>query len=79
LPFEQLKHRFIDLTQVAFLVGQGAENVFKVPWKHLQHTYIDFIQVAIWDGQEAENVSKCHSTTSNVIFSKSNKSYFGMV
>ena len=54
MPFETLKHRFIELTQVAFWDGQEAENEFKVTCEPLKHRFLDLKQVAFWDGQEAE-------------------------
>ena len=37
VTYEPLKHRFFDLSQVAFWDGQEAENEFKVPCEPLKH------------------------------------------
>jgi len=55
VPCEPLKHRFYDLTQVAFWDGQEAENEFKVICDPLKHRFLDFTQVAYWAGQDEEN------------------------
>ena len=53
-----LEHRFFDLTQVAFTVGQDAENEFKLTCEPLKHRFLDLNQVAFWDGPEFENEFK---------------------
>jgi len=50
-----LKHRFLDLSQLAFWGGQGAENDFKVPWEPLKHRFIEFIQDPFCPVQGSEN------------------------
>ena len=39
MPFETLKHRFFELTQVEFWDGQEAENEFKVTCDSLKHRF----------------------------------------
>jgi len=48
VPGDNLKHRFINLTEFAFSVGQEEENDFKVPWDYLKHRFINFILVEFW-------------------------------
>ena len=52
MPFETLKHRFVELAEDAFWDGQEAENEFKVKCDALKHRFFDFTQVAFWVGQE---------------------------
>ena len=47
MPDQHLKHRFINLTEVAFWAGQGEENDFKVQWKTLNIVVSDSPN-AIW-------------------------------
>jgi hypothetical protein len=45
-PFDDLKPRFHDLVEVAFLNAQKAdENDFAWPIDHLKHRFIDYTQV----------------------------------
>jgi len=55
MPFDHLNRRFIDLKQVAFSVGQEAENYLKVTFDNLNYRFFDYIQIAFWADQEAEN------------------------
>jgi len=41
LPFEALKHGFIDFNQFAFWYGQDFENELKVTCEHLKHRFLD--------------------------------------
>ena len=50
-----MKHRFLDLRQVAFWDGQDAENEFKVTCEPLKHRFLFFTQVAFWAIQEEGN------------------------
>jgi len=50
-----LNVRFIELKNVAFLIGQEAENDFKVTFDNLNHIFFHFIQITFWAGQEAAN------------------------
>ena len=52
---EALKHRLLDLSQVAFWEGQETENKFKVAYEPLKRRFLDFTQVAFWACEEAEN------------------------
>ena len=52
MPGDNLKHRFLNMNQLAFWSAQWAKNFFKVTWEHLKHRFIDFIQIAFWAGQE---------------------------
>jgi len=56
VPGNELKHRFLDLTQVAFSDGQEAENEFKVTRDPLKHRFLGFTHFAFWAGQEEGNV-----------------------
>ena len=58
MPGNDLKHRFLDLTQDEFWDGQEAENEFKVTWEPLKQRYLEFTQVAFLAGPEAENKLK---------------------
>jgi len=55
VPVDHLKHRFFNLSAVAFWAGQKEINDLKVPWEHLNHRFIDFKQVEFWACQEAGN------------------------
>ena len=55
MPFETLKHRFVELAEDAFWDGQEAENEFKVKCDPLKHRFFDFTQDAFWVGKEEEN------------------------
>jgi len=52
--WENWKHRFLELNELAFWVVQGAKYEFKVLCKHLKHRF----QFAIRVSQEAENELK---------------------
>jgi len=52
---ESLKHRFIDLSQVAFWEVEEAENELKLTWEPLKHRFFNFTQVAFLAIQEEEN------------------------
>jgi len=52
-----LETSFFVLTQVAFWVGQEAENEFKVTCDPLKHRFFDFTQIAFSVGQEEVNES----------------------
>ena len=49
------RHRFLELTQVAFCFGQEAENEFKVTCDPLKQRFFDFTQVPYWGVQGEEN------------------------
>jgi len=55
VPLDHLNQRFIELKKVAFLVGQEANNDFKVTFKNLNHRLFVFIEIEFLSGQEAEN------------------------
>jgi len=55
VPFDHLNRRFINLKKVAFLVGQEAENDFKVTFDNMNNRFFVFILIAFWAGVEAEN------------------------
>ena len=55
MPADHLKHRFLELTKVAFCVGQEEENELKVHCEHFKHRFLNFTQVAFWSGEEAGN------------------------
>jgi len=63
MPFETLKHRFFELTQVAFWDGQEAEYEFKVTCDPLKHPFFDFTQVAFGAGQIKKTSSDYLATT----------------
>ena len=63
MPGDHLKHRFLDLTQVAYCAGQGAEKELNVPCVPLKHRFLDLTQVAFWVGQLAENEFVVLATT----------------
>jgi len=44
---EHLKHRFINVTKVAFWAGQNEENVFPVPGDHVKNRFLDLTKVAV--------------------------------
>ena len=54
MPFETLKLRFFEITQVAFWDGQDAEYEFNVKCDPLKHRFFELTEVAFLDGQEAE-------------------------
>jgi len=58
VQYESLKHRFLDLAQVAFWAGQEAENETAVPREQLKHCFLNLTRVAFWAGQGAKNVFK---------------------
>jgi len=76
---DHLKHPFLDLTQVSFWSGEGAENEFKVLWEYLKYRFFDFIQVAFCACQEAENDFKVPFDHQKIALSPSNKLHFGLV
>jgi len=43
---EPLKHRFLDLNQIAIKAGKEAENQFAVPGEQMKHRFIIFTEVA---------------------------------
>jgi len=51
---EPLKHRFFDVSQVAFWAYQEEENLFPVHGDHLNNRFVDLTKVEIWACQEAE-------------------------
>ena len=51
MKYEPLKHRFLDLTQAAFMASQEAENELKVQCEPLKNLTL----AAICVGQEAQN------------------------
>jgi len=55
MPCELWKHRFFDLTQVAFWAGQEEENEFLMPGDHMKYRFLDLTKVEFWAFQEAEN------------------------
>jgi len=44
VPGDNLKHRYIDITEVVFWAGQEEGNEFKVPLEHLKHRFLKFIE-----------------------------------
>jgi len=52
MPFQTLKYRFFELTEVAFWDGQEAEYEFKVTCDPLKLRFFDFIQFEFGVGQE---------------------------
>jgi len=45
MPCEHFNHRYLELNQLAFWVGQEAENEFKVTFDNLNHRFFDFIKL----------------------------------
>ena len=56
MPGDELKHRFLEVTQFVICYGEEAENDFKVTCEPLQYRFPDITQVAFWAVQEVENV-----------------------
>jgi hypothetical protein len=52
VPFEHLKHRFLDLAQVAFWDGQKAGNPVAGCVETMTYRFIDFTQVVFFGGQK---------------------------
>ena len=50
-----MKNRFIEVTEVAFTLGQEAESELKVSFDTLKHGFTNFFQVAFWAVQMTEN------------------------
>jgi len=71
---QALETSFYILTQVAFWVGQEAENEFK-----LKHRFFDFTEVAFWVGQEEVNESPVIGDHLKHRFPTSPKSNFMLV
>jgi hypothetical protein len=57
VPFDHLKHRFIDLDEVAFWVCQKADNPVAGCVENLKHRLINFTKVVFCGGQQAGNES----------------------
>jgi len=74
-----LETSFFILTQVAFWVGQDAENEFKVTCEPLKHRFFDFTEVAFWVGQEEVNESPVIGDHLKHRFPTSPKSNFVLV
>jgi hypothetical protein len=55
VPFDHLKHRFLDLAKVAFWDCQKADNPVAGCVETMKHRFIDFNQVVICGGQKAGN------------------------
>jgi len=64
-----LKHRFFNLSQLAFWAGQETENECAVPGDNLKHRFLDLNQLVFWAGQRLKNFSKCHESTWNIVVS----------
>jgi len=45
MPIEHLKHRFLNLTHVAFCAVHVTENEFKVTCQPMDHRFLDLTQV----------------------------------
>jgi hypothetical protein len=54
-PFDIMKHRFVDITKIAFQDVHKAVYEFLGPFAYLKLNKSDFIQVALFDTQGAEN------------------------
>ena len=52
----RLESSFVHLKNVAFSVGQEAENDFNGPFDNYNHRSFDFMQISFWVSQGAENV-----------------------
>jgi hypothetical protein len=50
VPFDHLKHRFLDLAKVAFSVCQKANNPVASCVETMKYRFIDFNQVVIFEG-----------------------------
>jgi hypothetical protein len=60
-----LKHRFVELAQVAFFTCQEEERDFAGSGDPLEHRFLELAQFANSAGKEAENVFEGNKTFSN--------------
>jgi hypothetical protein len=63
VPFDHFKHRFLELTKVAFWACKKADNPISGCVETMKHRFIDYTQVNFEEDRRQEMISQGFSNT----------------